>query len=254
MPIRKITNKTHRVKVVNWIRSGAPYKKGVSLLALIQPKANISPTPQNIDEIMCGLLGITSNKFKIILKQYHGKKKIEQDVSRDTGRKFETKIKPPKRSRSFRKEWPFLSRPECPAQLKALAADKITCWERYTEAHKQLFDCESLDDCKNTAATLIENFKENRQIFEELDYYKKHGGILGKHRIFKQYERFNHLAKVNVIELVKLHENTLPHRIWRIKSEIAKGDKPHLLSSRNKKLYEVESELAEVKRLLGINA
>jgi hypothetical protein len=100
---------------------------------------------------------------------------------------------------------------------------------------------------------LIENFKENRQIFEELDYYKQHGAILGKHSIFGQYKRFDELKGKNVRELIRLCDETLPHRIWRIESEIKKGDKPHLNGEREKRLAEVQAELAEVKRLLGDN-
>jgi hypothetical protein len=100
---------------------------------------------------------------------------------------------------------------------------------------------------------VVENYLENRLIYEELEYYGKNGSILGKHRIFDQYKKYQRLRGYNVIELVKLHEKTLPHRIWRIESEIKKGDKPHLTGERQKRLQEVQAELAEVKRLLNTN-
>lgn len=116
-----------------------------------------------------------------------------------------------------------------------------------------MFDCSSVEECHQVAHQLMENFKENRVIHDELEYYKQHGAILGQHPIWKQYDRFKDLREKNVIELVRLYEKTLPHRIWRIESEIKKGDKPHLLGEREQRLGEALAELAEIKRILGIN-
>lgn len=270
MQVRKITSKEDRVKVVDWIRSGAPLKKGVSLYASLPHDpillSALSKNPKQnaerlIDDI-CMLMDITRNKFQQIINNHNGKQNPTNTGNKGAGIKSNTGEH--KRAggqsktiyqtnRSFRNEWPFLSRPECPPELKALAADKISSWERYTEAHKKLFDCSTLEECYQVAHSIIENFKENRLIYEELEYYKQHGTILGKHRIWNQYKRFEGLRGLNIIELVKLHENTLPHRIWRIESEIKKGDKPHLLGEREKRLNEVKAELAEVKRILGIH-
>ena len=41
----------------------------------------------------------------------------------------------------FREDWPFLSEPDCPTELKALAADMITSWHNYVNAHEDLFKC-----------------------------------------------------------------------------------------------------------------
>ena len=76
---------------------------------------------------------------------------------------------------------------------------------------------------------------------------------MGNHRIFDQYKRFDEFRGKKPIELFKLYNDTLPHRIWRIQSEIKKGDKPHLNGEREQRLNEVQSELAEVKRLLGVD-
>jgi len=268
MQVRKLTLKNDRVRVVEWIRSGAPTKEGVSLYASLFPDpvflAKLKKDPEgNREELykaFCEMLDITYQRFETIVNEWHGKRSEEvrrqkTEVGSAT-RNTQPGTRNPKRetrNRSFRNEWPFLSRPECPPQLKALAADKISCWERYTEAHKQLFDCASVEECYQVAHTLIENFKENRQIHEELEYYKQHGTVLGLHRIFGQFKRFDELKGKKPIELFKLYNDTLPHRIWRIQSEIKKGDKPHLNGEREQRLNEVQAELAEVKRLLGID-
>lgn len=271
MQVRKLTLKNDRVKVVGWIRSGAPLEDGVALYASLFPdagflaelKINPEVNREKLYFTFCDMMDITWNKFQTIVNEYHGKHKLSNagstatragsNAQEDKSSNARNEQIQSTRKRSFRSEWPYLSDPTCPPQLKALAADKISCWERYTEAHKQLFDCSSVDECYQVAHALIENFKENRQIHEELDYYKQHGSILGQHHIFDQYRRFDELKGKNVIELVGLYQNTLPHKIWRIESEIRKGDKPHLNGDREVRLRDVQAELAEVKRILGIN-
>jgi len=259
-----VLSKEQRIQIVGWIRKGAPLKEGVRLYSELPNKPRLAKALNQkaakyrdlLNTEMCALLGITPARFNQIIKE-HGSKKTE-DRSPD-GYRGETEGKPATpgnekpAGRSFRKQFPFLSRPDCPPELKSLAADKITAWENYTSAHEKLFDCSSLDECCEAAANVVENYQENRLIYEELEYYAKNGTILGKHRIFDQYKKYQRLRGYNVIELVKLHENTLPHRIWRIENEIKKGDKPHLKAEREKRLQEVKSELSEVKRLLSIN-
>ncbi|MBV5313806.1 MAG: hypothetical protein JZU47_10955 [Prolixibacteraceae bacterium] len=271
MQVRKLTLKGDRVKVVNWIRSGAPLKEGIPLYASLFPDAGfLAELKKNPDDnreklylTFCDMMDITYQRFEQIVNEWHAKQKSTNTGSTATqpgsnGQENKrsnagTEQTQNTRKRSFRSEWPYLSDPTCPPQLKALAADKISCWERYTEAHKNLFDCSSLDECYQVAKILIDNYKENRQIYEELDYYKQHGAVLGQHRVFDQYKRFDELKGKNVIELVQLYNKTLPHRIWRIENEMKKGDKPHLNSDREARLRDVQAELAEVKRILGIN-
>lgn len=267
MQVRKLTLKSDRVRVVEWIRSGAPTKEGVSLYASLFPDpvflAKLKKDPEgNREELykaFCEMLDITYQRFETIVNEWHGKQKSSPNPGStgigktESKKEIEVRIGKDRNKHSFRNDWPFLSRPDCPPQLKALAADKISCWERYTEAHPRLSDCESLDECYQVAHTVVENYKENRQIFEELEYYKQHGSVLGQHRIFEQYKRFDELRGKKPIELFKLYTDTLPHRIWRIQSEIKKGDKPHLNGEREQRLNEVQAELAEVKRLLGVD-
>jgi hypothetical protein len=259
MQVRKVTIKKHRLRIVEWIRSGAPVKAGVSLYASLYPdpvflktlRARPEENRYKLYQVFCEMLGINMQKFESIINEHYGKnsKKADPgDGKKPQGKIPESPQAPRSRARSFRSEWPFLSDPECPQELKALTADKISCWERYTEAHRKLFDCSSIEECSETARTLLENYKENRQIFDELSYYKQHNTVLGLHPVFKQYKRFAELRKLNVVALVELYSKTLPHRIWRIKSEIAKGDKPHLISERERRLKDAVSELSEVKR------
>lgn len=251
MPVRKITDTNKRLLLVNWIRSGAPFHQGMALLQNHFPEMKVK-TKENLQNTVQDLLGITESKFLSVIHQYakENQKKSRPKSENEETVQVQSTYRPKRR---FRQEWPFLSKPECPKELKLLAADKLTAYENYVAGHKKLFDCADLDQCLATAQQVVNNYKENRLIYQELEYYREHGKVLGKHSVFKSSKRYEHLKGLNVIELVKLAEKTLPHRIWRIENEIKKGDKPHLLPEREKRLRQAQAELAEVKRLLGIS-
>ena len=151
--------------------------------------------------------------------------------------------------RRFRDDFPFLRDLDCPPELKILAADKITAHERYIQAHDHLFDCTTLDECYQTARAAIENFQENRNIFAELDYYREHHAILGKHRIFDHLRQLRKLRGLNIVALLA-EQRRLRLAIWRINDEIRKGTKPHLLTQREQRRQQKEELLKEVDNLI----
>jgi hypothetical protein len=73
--------------------------------------------------------------------------------------------------------------------------------------------------------------------------------LLGLHPIFKTLNKLNDLRQLNVIQLIK-KQQSIEHNIWRIKSELCKGDKPHLNKTRNERLQEKNIELNEINRLI----
>jgi len=151
---------------------------------------------------------------------------------------------------SFREDWPFLALPDCPAELKILAANKITAYYNYVAAHAQLFDCNSIEDMFATVKNCVENYIENRAIIKEFAYYKQHGHTLGIHPIFEELKSYQQLKRLTPLQLAD-HKRKLEHNIWRIQSEIEKGDKPHLQVEREKRLAQKKNELAEINRLLS---
>jgi len=241
------------------MRSGAPLSEGVSLYASVPHNPRLLTVLQKNPEAyekelvldLCKLLGITYSKYETIKNKFHGTKKITVDAPRDIHQQTKRENRIPKRSGSFRKDWSFLSRPDCPPELKALAADKITSWQIYRQKHEELYDCSSIEECADVAHELIKNFKENRLIHDEFEHFEKTGKILGLHPVFNHYKRFEKLRGLNVIDLIKEQER-VKHRIWRINSELEKGNKPHLKAKRENSLKEAESELAEINRMLGV--
>lgn len=96
-----------------------------------------------------------------------------------------------RKAAQFREKYKFLQNPDCPDDLKILVADMFTALAKYKEAHAALQEAGDSAEASEVAAqceAIVENFINNREIWEELDYYKEHGQILGRHPIFHKNE------------------------------------------------------------------
>lgn len=153
-------------------------------------------------------------------------------------------------SRTIREDFPFLNDPGCPIELKALITDKFSSFYAYRGFHRQLFDCTSLAECADKARKILSSYKENRMIYAELEYYRDHKQILGIHPVFASFTRIRGYRSMDMKALLKKQQK-LKHNIWRIQSELQKGDKPHLDTERKMSLDNKQAELAEINRILG---
>ncbi|KAA6324369.1 hypothetical protein EZS27_026298 [termite gut metagenome] len=223
-------------KVQNWLAEGASTSQGVRLmqeanassLVLRLIRSNPSANRQVMIAYLCRLYGIETN-YKV--NAY-------------------TEIVLTRKSESFRDEFPYLNDPACPAELETLASRKFAKYHGYVALHKQLRNCTSLKECAHISRQLIDNYLENREIWEELNYYKEHKALLGKHTVFREFARRKELLAMPVKELMS-RKDKIENNIWRVKNEIKKKDKPHLDALRTERLVSYETELAEVNRLLG---
>lgn len=211
-----------------WLRAGAEVQSGLLLFSQFSSNTRLPI-----------LVKMNPAKYRPLL--------IEKLCARAGIEKQEEQAPAP--HRRFRDDFPFLRDPDCPQELKILAADKITAHERYIQAHDHLFDCTTLDECYQTARAAIENFQENRSIFAELDYYREHHAILGKHRIFDHLRQLRRLKALNIVELIA-EQRRLRLAIWRINDEIKKGTKPHLLTEREQRRSQKEALLTEINNLI----
>lgn len=157
----------------------------------------------------------------------------------------------PQNKRGIREDYPFLNHPHCPKELKALVGDKITAYHTYTEYHPQLFGVTNNQEGFQVVKTVVEAWIENRAIHMELEYYAKHGVVLGKHPIFNELNELTEIRKLSVIEL-PTKAKQLEHNIWRIKSQLEKSAQKHLRVEREKRRARKERQLAEVYRLIAL--
>lgn len=218
-------------EVSQWMNSGAEVREGLRLLSKYAPNPHVERL-------------VTANpvRFKRILVTALSR---FADVRVEAVRQM-----PSGPSRRFRDDWPFLADPSCPMELKVLASDKISAYHTYCDLHEKLFDCTTEKEAFETAKNLLENYKQNRIILSEFAYYKEHGTILGKHPIFKESQTIRRYQAMTDFELFN-NQKRLEGAIWRIKSEIGKGDKPHLLSEREARLKQKQRELEAVNRMIS---
>src|SRR5690606_8218532 len=106
------------ISVLGWLKAGAPLEEGVRLFALMAGE----------DHPFIKLIKHNhSTAYPILIKELCRRAGVNPA-------ELNSKVK-------FRDEWPFLSQPDCPPELKILAANKITAYHHYTRAHELLFDC-----------------------------------------------------------------------------------------------------------------
>lgn len=150
----------------------------------------------------------------------------------------------------LRSRWPFLNDPQSPVELQALVTQRITRYHEYTALYQQLRDCTATEQCADVSRRLLDAYFDARTIAHELDYYQQHRRVLGRHPYFRHFQQLTRLRSSSVKDLLREQQKTKDN-IWRVNSEIRKGDKPHLDEKRRQKLQEYELKLQEINRLLG---
>lgn len=217
------------LEVNKWLKSGAEVNEGLRLLNIYAP----NPALEHL---------IQSNaKYSYLLK-----KALQPFITIDIQEKTAVNNR---RDDLINENWLFLSSPSCPQELKILAVDKLTARKNLRDWHEELFNCETTEECYFAAQKVIENFIENQKITSEFTYYLEHNNLLGKHPIFETTKRIIALRKMSVVALLRRQKN-LMENIWRIKNEIDKKDKPHLLIERENRMKQREQELQEINRLI----
>jgi hypothetical protein len=229
-------------RVLGWLGAGAIFADGVLLFKSINGEKHplcilLKKESPQIQRILHQALLKQAGIFNLV-KPVKKKQQPDPDPSQE-----------PKKDR-LRDDWPFLSLPNCPHELKILASNKITAYHNFTDAHARLFDS-TRENIFGNAKAAVENYLENRAIYAEFEFYKQQGRVLGRHRVFDQMNRIKSLRKLKIVELIKLKDK-LEHSIWRIRSEIKKGNKKHLQVEREQSIIDKEAEIAEIDRILEL--
>lgn len=149
----------------------------------------------------------------------------------------------------LRERFTFLDAPDCPVELQALVTRRISAYHQYSKLYRQLRGCESLTELSTVCGKLLDAYLDNQAIFREMDYYQAHGKVLGRHPLFKHFRQLNSLRSMSIRDLIAEERKTRDN-IWRVNSELRKGDKPHLDERRRQKLQGYELKLQEISRLL----
>jgi len=104
----------------------------------------------------------------------------------------------------FREKYTFLNSPDCPDVLKILVADMFTAYGEYKAAHARLQTLGDADAATAAADSekVVTEYLKNREIWEELEYYRVNGTILGKAAKFREAQAVEDLAALPDVELI----------------------------------------------------
>lgn len=214
-------------EIDRWICSGAEVTEGLRLLSIYAPN-------KWLDALVRKAPKEYSHLLKKALLPFATEVPFSQTLTRG-GR--------------FREDWPFLSEPDCPTELKALAADMITSWHNYVNAHEDLFKCTTPEECFEAAEKTIRNFTQNSSSRLEFLYYKEHRRVLGKHPIFALAKKMDELRRLPVTSLIQKRKN-VQDSIWRAERGIRKGDRPDLKIQREERLARLRMTLNDINRMI----
>ncbi|HBZ67585.1 MAG TPA: hypothetical protein DEO70_12175 [Bacteroidales bacterium] len=151
----------------------------------------------------------------------------------------------------LRDEFPFLNARECPNELKILVADLLSTHDRYVSDHQKLFSATTPEEIATLSASVVENYLENRQIWDELNHYKTEGKPLGEHPVWQRAARLKELQQMSNTDLVKLNKN-IPTNISRITKKLEEDPQNKETTNRQLALENYKWELEEVKKLLKL--
>ena len=119
---------------------------------------------------------------------------------------------------AFRDRYPFLKDPSCPQSLKILVADLFTAYGQYKEAFARLrtMPADDTSAAMEEARRVVEAYIDNKEIWEELDYYRDNGAVLGKSALFRNAEERIELETLSDLDLVaklkSANSNVSKHR------------------------------------------
>ncbi len=171
----------------------------------------------------------------------------------------------------FRDEFPFLSNPDIPEELKILVTDKFGHYHAFADAHRALVKTfitkeavsmgkeEISEEEKNNATNnsifilakqAVENFQADQLIYDELKHYQDHGTILGVHPIFKERKLKTQVDNMTIAETAK-RKNLLENYIRRDTNNIEKAKSDEERTKFTDKVALWNKELVLVKLKLG---
>ena len=127
----------------------------------------------------------------------------------------------------------------------------LTAYDAYKLAHESLFKAETSDQIHQASRDTVENYLENRLIWDELNYYKEKGSILGKHPIFSWMQRMDAIRHLKVGDLVNL-KIRIENNLVRNRAKLRREPGSPSTADRQERISKMEQELSEVNRLLNL--
>lgn len=181
----------------------------------IQPKTSIHTEDKNDEAALMELadsFGVTVDELvspdfqeRVLAMDENAERIDELTEELETARsKYAEAPEPVRKMIRFREKYPFLNAPDCPDVLKILVADMFTAYGNYKAAHARLQVLGDADAATAAAdcETVVTEYLKNREIWDELEYYRENGAILGKATKFREMEAAEDLSKISDVDLI----------------------------------------------------
>jgi len=248
-------------RVEYWARSGGDFSVGLSLFLTFNRNffyvRNIEA--KGVEKGLATLVCEFANKIKVSSKEIFALIEASQvgsdlvitpdDSPQQKVR--EEEIIQQKKTIKLREEFPFLGRKDCPEEFAILINKMLTAYDDYRSDRDKLYDLDknNLDACYQGARCVLDAHILNREIWEELNYYKMYGTILGKLPEFKGREIREKYLSMSTVSLGKITGNNIPRKMSYYKKQLS--DK----ATKNKdeiraKMADAEDELSVIKKIL----
>jgi len=248
-------------RVEQWARSGGDFSAGLSLFLTFNRNSfyvrNIEA--KGVEKGLATLVCEFANKIKVSSKEIFTLIEASQldnnlvitpdDLPQQKAREHE--IIQQKKTIKLREEFPFLGRKDCPEEFAILVNKMLTAYDEYRNGRDKLYDLDknNLEECYLGARGVLDAYILNREIWEELNYYKIHGTILGKLPEFKGREIREKYGSLSTVSLGKITGNNIPRKMSYYKKQL--NDK----ATKNKdeiraKMADAEDELSVIKKIL----
>lgn len=199
-------------------------------------------------------LELTSKKgddLKAFL-QSHRPEVVEKKVN-----PFTDAPEPVKKGIKLREQYPFLAAEDCPDKFKILVSDFMTAHDNYVATRPEIKEAieagASNEDLFELGKKAVENFELNLEIGDELNHYKEHGEILGKHPIFKEEMMQATVDAYSTKELIKNQKNLRSYisRETKVLGGMDDGEQKSALATKvedwKAELQLIDKRLAETK-------
>lgn len=108
-----------------------------------------------------------------------------------------------KASIKLRDQFPFLSKSDCPDALKLLVNDLITTYDEFKTNQPKLHELLSPEASKVIVDAVKDNYIANKMAYDELDYYKVNGKVLGVHPLFVRLQLKEEINSMDTPTLMK---------------------------------------------------
>ncbi|MCX6282387.1 MAG: hypothetical protein NTU51_10530 [Bacteroidetes bacterium] len=124
-------------------------------------------------------------------------------------------------------------------------------YDAYKAGHESLFSAKTNDQVYDHARLTVENYLNNRLIWDELNYFKKNNQILGHHPIFSWMHRVDEIRRLKIGDLVNL-KIRLENNLVRNRAAVRRSPNHPETGKRKDRIAQMQHELSEVNRLLNI--